>query len=704
MRSRWNDAEAEQYRHRYASSGEALALRVYTSRLIGQDPALVLHGGGNTSVKTTQRDLLGREVAVLCVKGSGSDLAAVEPQGLPAVRLEPLRELRALDRLADQAMVDAVRGCLVDSRAPNPSVETLLHAFLPHAFVDHTHADAILALTDQPDGERRVREALGADVAVLPWIMPGFPLAKAVASAFERMPRCRGIVLCKHGLFTFGDDARSSYERTIELVDRAERYVTRAIGGVPAMLAGEPRPLPRAERRAFLARVLPALRGAVGMEVATACGPMWRRAIAEPRTADDLAAFAAHEAAPMLCATNPITPDHVIRTKGPYLWLARDDAADPVRCRRAVAEYAARYVRYFDQHARERSGGAMLRPMPCVAVVEATGLVALQPGRKAAQVAADIAEHTLRVKAAAHALGRFEPLGDAELAEMEYWPLELAKLGAASEPQLLGQVAFVTGAAGAIGAGIVEALLQRGACVFATDVDGERLAVVAQRFAAAAGRQGGALVTGTADLTDPAQVDRVFDECVLAFGGVDCVVPNAGIAHVSRLEAMDAARFAKVLDVNATATMLVLRRAAAVFRAQGTGGSIVVQASKNAFAPGAGFGAYSASKAAALQLMRVAALEFAELGVRCNAINADAVFGDDEVPSQLWQEVGPDRMAARGLDAAGLREFYRQRSLLKTTVLPRHVGEAVAFFASGATPTTGAVLPVDGGLPEAFPR
>jgi rhamnulose-1-phosphate aldolase/alcohol dehydrogenase len=699
MHSHWQDAEADEFGRRYAEHGEALALRVYTSRLLGRDATLVLHGGGNTSVKTAARDLLGREIDVLCVKGSGSDLADVEPRGLPAVRLQPLRELRALERLSDRAMVDAVRGALLDSHAPNPSVETLLHAFLPHAFVDHTHANAILVLTDQRDPARHVREALGDDVVLLPWIMPGFPLAKAVAAAFEKNPKCRGIVLEKHGLFTFGDTAKQSYERTVELVDRAERWIAARIGGAPPMLrAGGA--LPAAERRAFLERALPVLRGALATESDTPCGAMWQRVVAEPRTSDDLAAFSAHSDARRLCASNPVTPDHVIRTKAHYLFVARDVAVDPVACRREVEGYVARYRAYYEAHARSRSPDRMLRPLPVVAVIEGVGLVALQRARKDARIAADIAEHTLRVKAAADEVDGYVALSDGELAEMEYWPLELAKLGAAKEPPLLGQVALVTGAAGAIGCGIVEALLDAGACVFATDVDAARLAVVGERFAA----QRQQLATGVADVTDPAAVAALFAQCCAVFGGVDCVVPNAGIAHQSRLDAMDPARFERVLAVNTTGTMLVLKEAARVFAAQRTGGSVVVQASKNTFAPGAGFGAYSASKAAQLQLARIAAIEFAELGVRVNTINADAVFGDDGVPSQLWQEIGPSRMQARGLDAQGLRDFYRERSLLKVPVLPRQVGEAVVFFACARTPTTGAVLPVDGGLPEAFPR
>lgn len=700
MHSRWNDAEAREYCARYAACGEALALRVYTSRLIGSDPELVLHGGGNTSVKSTARDLLGRELEVLHIKGSGSDLSAVEPAGLPAVRLQPLRELRALRELSDQAMVDAVRGALLDSRAPNPSVETLLHAFLPHRFVDHTHADAILALTDQPTAEQHLRAVYGDEVAVLPWIMPGFPLAVAVAAAFEAHPHCRGIVLQKHGLFTFGDSARESYERTIELVARAERYLQRRLGGAPAMLAGEPRPLPAAERTAFLARALPSLRGALAQALDTPVGPGFRRVVAVARTADDLAAWSAHPAAAMLCTKGPITPDHVIRTKGQYLFLSRDEALDPARCKSQVHGFAAAYRRYQEVHGGPVAAAAGLSPLPVVAVVEGVGLVAAQPTCRAAAIAADIAEHTLRVQAQAHGLDGYEALPPAELAAMEFWPLELAKLGRQSEPWLQGQVAFVTGAAGAIGAGVVAALLEAGAAVFATDCDAERLAALRARHRAA----GEALVVAAGDLTCGAAVERLFTACVLAFGGLDILVPNAGIAHVSQLAAMDPAAFQRVLEVNTTATLRVLQHGARILQQQGTGGSVVLQASKNTFAPGAGFGAYSASKAAALQLARVAALEFAAFGVRVNAINADAVFGDDAAPSQLWQEVGPERMRARGLDAAGLREFYRQRSLLKCEVLPRHVGEAVVWFAAQRTPTTGAVLPVDGGLPEAFPR
>lgn len=698
MRSRYVPAEAEEQVRQDATQGRDLALRVYTSRLLGADPTLVLHGGGNTSVKTTAPDLFGREVAVLHVKGSGSDLAQVQPQDLPAVRLAPLRELRALEQLSDQQMVAELRCALLDPDAAQPSVETLLHAFLPHKYVDHTHADAILALTDQPDPARHVRAALGELVVVLPWVMPGFPLAKQVAAAVERQPEAIGVVLCQHGLFTFGPDAQTSYERTIELVARAEQYLRRQLGGAPPMLLSMPAPLPIEERAAVWRTALPLLRGALAQR--DVAGEVTQRVVADLRMDEAAASFTAHPDAARLCATGPVTPDHVIRTKGPYLLLRREQALDAGRVHREISTYCDAYRAYYDAHARSRAGGVELPPEPVIVAIEGAGFAAFRSERKAARVAADIASTTLRVKATADALERYCALPDAAVAEMEYWPLELRKLGKRKPALLAGQVAMVTGAAGAIGCGIVTALLQAGACVFATDRDEARLQRAATRWHAWRER----VQLGVGDLCVRRELERLVGECVLAFGGLDCLVPNAGLARTGNLLDLDPQQFAQTMEVNAHATFQLLQTAGAVLRQQGTGGSVVLQASKNVFAPGAGFGAYSASKAAALQLARIAALEFAAFGVRVNAINADAVFGDATVSSQLWEQVGPARMAARGLDAAGLREHYRARSLLQVPVLPEHVGAAVVFFASMQTPTTGAVLPVDGGLPEAFPR
>ncbi|MEQ1631296.1 MAG: bifunctional aldolase/short-chain dehydrogenase [Planctomycetota bacterium] len=698
MQSRYDDREAMEFVQRYAAHGEDLALRVYTSRLIGRDQDLVLHGGGNTSVKTMRTDALGNAVRCLCVKGSGADLSAVEPHGLPALELEPLLTLRTQTAMTDEVMVNELRRRLLDVEAPNPSVEALLHAFLPHRFVDHTHADAILLLTNQPDGERLVREALGAKIAFLPYIMPGFPLAKAVADVFDRQPDCIGIVLQHHGIFTFGDTAKASYERMIALVDAAERFARARIGAVAPMLQGNPAPLLEAERRAAWRLLLPRLRKALPMDARPSESRM--RIVTCVRSGDAMAAFSAHPLARELCATGPITPDHVIRTKGRYLFLSRDAQKDPALLERAVVDYVRWYHDYFESAARPAGRTVMLHPMPPVAVVEGCGLVAVAPSLRAAEIAADIAEHTLKVWAGGQALGRYVPLPARDLAAMEYWPLELAKLGKQKPPPLTGHVALVTGAAGAIGCAVAGALLERGACVVMTDRDAERLQKAEAVHAAHRAR----LVACTADFASADAVRELFDACVLQFGGVDTVAVCHGIASVGTLVELTGERFEQLLTANVLSTQNVFGEAGRLLQAQGTGGNIVLQVSKNAFAPGKGFGGYSASKAAALQLGRIAAIEFAEFAVRVNMINADAVFGDGEVPSQLWAEIGPDRMKSRGLDADGLRAFYRDRSLLKRTVTPRDVADAVVWLASSAHATTGAVIPVDSGIAEAFPR
>jgi rhamnose utilization protein RhaD (predicted bifunctional aldolase and dehydrogenase)/NAD(P)-dependent dehydrogenase (short-subunit alcohol dehydrogenase family) len=692
----FDEDEARSFVDRYAEAhGIDLALRVYTSRLIGRDPGLVLHGGGNTSVKTIARDAAtGAEIEVLRVKGSGSDLAAVEPRDLPAVRLAPLRGLRGLPRLGDEEMVHQVRSRLLDASAPTPSVETLLHAFLPQKFVDHTHADAILVLTNQPDGEARIRDALGPAVAVLPWIMPGHPLAEAVAAACERAgPACEGVVLLHHGIFTFGADARQSYGRMIEFCDRAERAARRAAA------ARVPVPAQPGPAAVGLAEVLPVVRGAFALPVD---GEPPQRFVADARTAADLRAFSLRPDAAALCASGPLTPDHVLRTKGSYLFLRAAEAADPDAARAAVARFASGYRAYFEA-CRGRVAGrpAMLDPHPRVAVVEGLGLCGFGADTAAARIAADIAEHTLRAKVQGEAIGRYQGLPPADLFEMEYWSLEQAKLGKRVAPALGGQIALVTGAGGAIGCGIAGELLAAGAQVMLADLDPGRLDRVVERLRAVHGAL--RLARVEVDVTDAGAVDAAFAACVERFGGVDIVVPNAGIAHVSTLAAMDPERFRRVVDVNLTGTMLCLRAAARIFERQRTGGAVVLQGSKNVPAPGAGFGAYSASKAGATQLARVAALEFAALGVTVNTVHADAVFGDEEVPSGLWDEVGPERMRARGLDPEGLRAFYRDRSLLKRAVRPEDVGRAVVALV-GMTRTTGAVLPVDAGVAEAFPR
>ncbi len=704
MRSRWNDADARAALDRWGPThGEDLALRIYTSRLIGAERDLVLHGGGNTSVKTRLRTLLGEPVEALCVKGSGSSLDAVEPRDFPALDLTHLRRLRALPALSDEEMVNQLRTHLFDASAPNPSVEALLHAFLPQRFVDHSHADAVLALTNQPAGEDLVREALGPRVAVLPYIMPGFPLAKAVADAFEKEPAVLGVVLAKHGLFSFGDDARTSYERHVELVDDCERFAAARARAPRVTLA---RPAAGAGLRERVARAAPLLRGLLSEPTGNPDAP-WRRMVLEWRGSDEVLAFCDDEEAGALASTGPLTPDHVIRTKMLPLWIPDPAWQDAPRLRaqldEAVARYRKAYDAYFEQCSRARGvSRRKLDSAPRVALLPGAGALCFGRSKRDAVIAADITEHTLRTKRLAAALGRYEALGALDLFDMEYWSLEQAKLGREAERPLERQVVLITGGAGAMGVGIAEVCLAAGAHVLLADLDVGRARSAAAGLEARHGR--GSAHGLPMDVTDEASVRDAFDAACVIYGGVDVVVPNAGLAHVAPVESLLLGDARRLAEVNYLGVLLTLREAARVFRLQGTGGNVVVNASKNVFAPGKDFGAYSASKAAAHQLGKVAAIELAPLGVRVNLVNADGVFSEGDVASGLWATVGPDRARSRGLAPEELPEFYRQRNLLQARVTARHVGEAVLFFASQRTPTTGATLPVDGGLPEAFPR
>ncbi len=697
MKSRWSDTGAQECIELYRTAGEDVALRVYTSRLIGEEPDLVLHGGGNTSVKSRARDLFGEEIEVLHVKGSGRDLASIDPDGLPALRLSELLRLRQLDSLDDETMAAELRRSLLEpARAPSPSLELLLHAFLPHRFIDHSHADSILALSNQPDGEERVRSLYAGRVGWVPYVMPGFALAKAAAEAHERSPDVEGLVLSKHGLVTFGDAARASYERHIELVDRAEQLIQEQVEGRRPLDA---RPVIAMRSAAELA---PMVRGALAAPTGDPDRP-WKRWILEHRSSDEILHFAAADLAGALCAAPPITPDHAIRTKGPYLFVGNppyaDDASLHAVLRQEVELYRHAYREYFDRNAkRKQADCAALDGTPRVVVLPGVGLFAVGETRSDARIAADIAEHTVRTQIRASMIGHYEGISEAELFDMEYWPLERAKLGSREAAPLAGQVALVTGGGGAIAEGIARRLLEAGAHLALADVDGDRLDAVLERL------DSDRCEALEADVTEEVDIRNAFEETAARFGGVDLVVANAGIAAAGSLEEIDPDALRHAIDVNAVGVFHTLAEALRQFRRQDTGGNIVVLSSKNVFAPGKDFGAYSASKAAAHQLGRIAALEAAELGVRVNMINADAIFGDPSNRSGLWDKVGPERARARGIDPSELETFYRGRNLLRSRVTADHVGNAVVFFASQATPTTGASLPVDGGLPDAFPR
>src|SRR5438067_1579923 len=667
MRSRWSDEEAAAVVAGYGARwGEELALRTYTSRLLGAEDRLVLHGGGNPSVKGTFTNRRGEAIPAVYVKASGHDLATLEPDGLPGLDLGYLRKLRALETLDDEAMANELRTHLFDARSATPSLETLVHAFLPAKFVDHTHADAILALSNQVDGERVVREALGDDVVVLGYVRPGFQPARAAADACEASAGRRGMVWMRHGLVTWGPTARASYEAMIEIVTRAETYLARkATGRVTAPA--------RTSLDTALARVrqvAPVLRGCLAEPTGEPDRPH-RRAIVLPLVTPEVLAFVDAEQGRELALTPPLTSDHLIRTKASPLWIDRPAYDEPARLAEQVRDAVRRYA----------AGLHRFDALPRVVLLPGLGALCAGGDVRAATIARDITAHTLAVKAQVAAMGVYEGLPEAELFDMEYHSFQHAKLGAREAP-LAGEVAIVTGAAGAIGSGICQALLEHGGHVAATDLPGKPLDALVAELGAAHGPR---VIGVPLDVTDATSVADAFASVAATWGGVDLVVVNAGLAHVASLPELDLEAFRRLERVNVEGALLVMAEAGRHLKLQGTGGDIVLVSTKNVFAPGAKFGAYSATTAAAHQLARIASLELAEIDVRVNMVAPDAVFSHHARRSGLWATVGPDRMRARGLDEAGLEEYYRSRNLLKARITAEHVGRAVLFFATRQT-------------------
>ncbi|HGY5553683.1 MAG TPA: bifunctional aldolase/short-chain dehydrogenase, partial [Prochlorococcus sp.] len=642
--NRWSESEAQAAIKSYAAQGvsEDLALRTYTARLLGSDPQLVLHGGGNTSVKTNCIGLFGDQIPVLCVKGSGWDLSTIEPAGHPAVRLEALQSLRDLSALSDEDMVAAQRSNLIDPSSPNPSVEALLHAFLPSKFVDHTHAVALLALADQPDAEHICRELYGRRVAIVPYVMPGFQLALAAIKAYEEAEveaakagvELQGMVLLKHGLFSFAATAQQSYERMIKLVGEAEEL----LGQTPTLCL--PPPSNPAPTKRIAAILLPLLRGALAQSAALHNAP--QRWLMELRSTPLALQLVNDIHLQDWSRRGVATPDHVIRTKPWPLILEKpphlegDEAIESCQllgewlhaAEVALAEYIRSYQDYFErQNSRVGSHKQRLDPLPRLIAIPGLGLVGLGRSTAEANVTADIGEAWAATLMAAESVGRFEPVNEADTFEMEYWSLEQAKLGKGKEAALARHVVLVTGGGSGIGAAIALAFAKQGAQVVVLDRDGEAATTTAQEC-------GSNALGVECDVTDAVQVHDAFATIAGCFGGLDIVVSNAGAAWSGNMASITESKLRASFELNLFAHQHVAQAAVGLFRAQDNhakeankslGGQLLFNVSKQALNPGPGFGAYGIAKAALLALMKQYALEEGPSNIRCNAINADRI-------------------------------------------------------------------------------
>jgi len=651
MRSAWRDEEAKQFR------GD-LGLRVYTSRLLGRDKSLVLHGGGNTSVKIREKNLFGEEETILYVKGSGWDLETIEAQGFSPVRLAHVLRLAELPSLSDPEMVNQLVTHMLKASAPAPSIETILHGLMPQKFVDHTHADAVLSVTNTRDGEKRIREIYGKRCVVIPYLIPGFDLAQFCAKEFRAQgtPDTVGMVLLNHGIFSFGETAREAYERMIELVTLAEKYLE----SKHAWSVG----LKNTASGAVDANAQAALRRKLSD---TAGSPLILKTVTNERTLG----FARHPDAARISQQGPATPDHVIRTKRTPM-LGTD-----------VDRYVAEYGRYFGEHApKAKEPKTILDPAPRVVLDPAFGLAAAGRTAKDAAIVDEIYDHTIDVILRSESLGGFRALDPKDIFDVEYWDLEQAKLKKGGKPPAFaGEVALVTGAASGIGKAAVAAFLARGAAVVGLDLDAAIESLHSRPD----------FLGLRCDLTDEPGVRTALDQAVLAFGGVDMLVLNAGIFPASRKIAdLPAQEWRKSMDVNLDANLLLMQACHPLLTLAPRGGRVVVIGSKNVPAPGPGASAYSAAKAALNQLVRIAALEWGADGIRINTLHPNAVFD-----TGLWtEEVLAQRAKSYGMTV----ERYKTNNVLRTEVGSRDVAELAAEMCGALfAKTTGAQVPVDGG-------
>ena len=671
MKNLWSDDDARQAIASHAAKGinEDLALRVYTTRLLGGEPKLVLHGGGNTSVKTRMADVTGQALDVLCVKGSGWDMGTIEAPGLPAVRLAPLRELQGLQALSDEDMVNVQRANLLDSKAPNPSVETLLHAFLPHKFIDHTHSNAVLALTDQPDGAELAADLYGKRAALVPYVMPGFALARKTAEIAEANPDVEGLILLKHGIFSMGATAEEAYVRMIDLVMMAEQRLAKATRKIfpGAALPAKP---------ATAAEIAPILRGLFSLPAKQGGREAAQRFVFEFRSSPEILAYVNGREIGRYSQQGPVTPDHAIRTKNVAFIAPAPEAGrlDAFRseAKAALEKFAADYHAYFMRYnGKQIVAKKELDPIPRVALVPGVGLFGIGNTSKDAKIAADLAETTVAVIADAERLGTYECIPEPDIFDIEYWSLEQAKLSSAAEKPLARRIVVVTGGASGIGAATAAAFAREGAEVAVLDRDVSK----AKGFSVAC------------DVTDPKSVRAAFDAVAATFGGVDIVVSNAGAAWQGRIGDVEEAVLRQSFELNFWAHQSVAQNAVRIMRTQGLGGCLLFNTSKQAVNPGPDFGPYGLPKAATLFLMRQYALDHGADGIRANAVNADRIR-----TGLLADKMIAQRSKARGLSEAD----YMGGNLLGLEVTADDVAQAFVSLAKAAK-TTGAVITVDGG-------
>ncbi|WP_295817783.1 bifunctional aldolase/short-chain dehydrogenase [uncultured Deinococcus sp.] len=684
IQNRWNDAEAPK--------GDGLASLTYRSNLLGADRTLVNIYGGNTSTKSVEKDHLGRDVTVLWVKGSGSDIASITPAGFAGLKLDEVLPLFARPGMSDEEMTAYLDRTAFEPSRPRQSIETLLHAFVPAKHVDHTHPDAIIAIACTPRGPEIMREIYGERAAWVDYIRPGFTLSQQIGAAVRDNPSLEAVVMGKHGLVTWGDTSKESYETTLRIIGEAQAYLdahaeVQPFGG--ARVTGTPE-----EADALLAAVLPVLRGAMKGE---------RPVILSVDTSPAVMEFVNSNAAAELSQVGAACPDHLVHTKRTPLYVDWTPEQGPdaliAAAKAGVERFKAEYQSYFDEN--KSDGDVMFTPAPRVVLIPGLGMVNSGPDAMGAEVSRQLYTRAIQVMKSASSLGGFVSLSAAESYAIEYWPLELYKLSLKPAPKALeGHVALVTGAASGIGRAIAARLAQDGAHIVIADLNADGGQTVADDLTKARGFRR-ATSTGM-NVTEEAQVQAAYRHAILTYGGVDIAVNNAGIASSAPIEETSLEMWNRNQSILSTGYFLVAREAFKLMKAQGTGGNLVFIGSKNSVAAGKNAAAYSTAKAAELHLARCLAEEGGAAGIRVNSVLPDGILAGSSIWDGKWRA---ERAATYGIEPDKLEEFYRARTTLKVNVLPEDIAEATYWLASpAAAKTTGGVITVDGGVPTAYVR
>ncbi|OUL43213.1 short-chain dehydrogenase [Prochlorococcus sp. HOT_208_60] len=710
--NKWSPQEANKIVKEYKSLGinEDIALRTYSARLLGSDPELVLHGGGNTSVKTFSENLFGKKLSVLCVKGSGWDLGTIEPEGHPAVKLDPLIKLKELDSLSDEDMVSIQRQNLINPKSPNPSVETLLHAFLPYKFIDHTHSISILCLADQPNSKEICEEIYGDEIVIVPYIMPGFDLAKLASKLHDEKSKqlssknikLKGMILLKHGVFSFGDSAEESYKNMIEIVKKAEKAIPRSID--LDLVAND-------QFRNFNLdniEIIPFLRGLFSKKMSKYNST--HRFIFEIVQNKKILEFSSLKNLKELSIKGVATPDHVIRTK--YRPLILDKIPENIfsqknkdellhdwlaNTNQSLEKYIEDYEQYFHKN-NNRVGNTkhMLDPLPRIILIPYFGMISLGESKKAAKVVSDIGQSWIETILSAEKLGEFKPVSEQDIFDLEYWSLEQAKIGNKKIPSHAGFVTLVTGAGGTIGSEISKVFSKNGSEVICLDKNLE----LATKTAKLCGNNALAI---QCDVTNKKDVEETFKKIMANFGGLDILISNAGLAIPGDMFNLDDEKLERSLKINLLSHHHFCQKSLQIFKSQDyflkneqnlLGGQLLFNVSKQALNPGKGFGAYGISKSALLALMKQYAIEEGSNNVRSNCINADRIRS-----GLLNNEMIKSRSKSRGVT----EKEYMSGNLLHTEVRAIDVAEAFLSL-SKMERTTGTILTVDGGNVAAMPR